>query len=259
MKPKVQCANFAWGEYILPDLNQNTEVVGARWEFIEVVRDVFPRFFEQLREQVYPNYASLVKSRSGYWETGWTFDTWQLNSDPERRLTPCLLAWAAKFNAAEETWILEGALQTLWFWHGHSEWRESLDTYGFHASCAVNTLSGGAESLFQFRHPGWDPQFQRWPSFRASIRRRFQSELKIYEQRLRSLVESQGAVRARSRFTSENFAWFALYQLGGMSTGRILKQYRDLEGDESTILKGVKTAANLLQWKHIRKGKKALP
>lgn len=110
--------------------------------------------------------------------------------------------------------------------------------------------------MFQFEHAGWNPQLQRWTSFRDSIEKAFQSELKVYEQRSRSLMESQGAIRARRRFSADNFAWFALYQLGSMSAVRILRQRPDLKGDESTILKGVKTAAGLLQWKTIRKARK---
>jgi hypothetical protein len=241
------------GEYILPDQGQNTEITGARREFIEMVRRVLPRFFEDLRERVYPKYARLVENQSDYWETGWTFETWQQHSDRDRELTPCLVAWAEKFHVAEETWILNGALETLWIWHRYPEERECLEIHGFHSYCCVETLSGGEEALFQFEHPGWDPQIQRWTSFRDSIEKRFQRQVQEYEQRLRSAVEAQGAVRARRRFRADHFEWFALYQLGSMSAVRILKGRLDLKGDESTILKGVKTAAGLLQWKSIRK------
>ena len=153
-------------------------------------------------------------------------------------------------------WILEGALQTLWLWHRHPDWRESLDISGFRSSCCVDSLSSEEERLFKFESYGWDPQIQRWGSFRDSIKEQFKKHLDAYEQRLRLLMESQGAVRARYRYSSDHFKWFALYQLGRMSAGKILQQRTDLKGDESTILKGIKTAADLLQWKSIRKAPK---
>lgn len=103
MNDRKQHSSLAFGEYISRDQFQNTEIAGARLEFMEVVRRVFPRFLEQLREGVYPNYARLVENRPGYWETGWTLETWQLLSDPDRQLTPCLVEWAGKFNSTPLT------------------------------------------------------------------------------------------------------------------------------------------------------------
>jgi hypothetical protein len=79
--------------------------------------------------------------------------------------------------------------------------------------------------------------------------------LDAYEQRLRSLLESRGAVRARHRYSVRHFEWFALWQLGGLSTTKLLKQYGG-KGDESTILKGLKKAADLVQWTNIRNSPK---
>jgi hypothetical protein len=256
MKQGKPVRNLGWGEFILPDQSQNTEIAGARWEFTKMVRRVFPRFFEQLRERVYPSFARLAENRPGYWELGWTFETWQLQSDPDQQLMPCLLGWAREFHA-DETWILEGALQTLWLWNGDPKLRESLDMFGFRSSCCVDVLTSDEERLFTFEHEGWDPQTQRWGSFRDSIKGKFQKHLDTYERRLSSLMESRGAVRARKRYSADHFAWFALYQLGGLSATKILQQHPALKGDESTILKGVKTAAGLLQWTNVRKPRKA--
>src|SRR5579863_8597631 len=120
MKPHKQSQILSWGEYILPDQSQNTEIAGSRWKFMGVVRQTMPRFFEELRRRVYPGYARLAENRPGYWERGWTFETWQLHSDRDQQLTPYLTAWARTFHA-EETWILEGALQTLWLGHRNPE------------------------------------------------------------------------------------------------------------------------------------------
>jgi hypothetical protein len=90
MKQRKEVRNLAWGEYIVPDQDQNSQIAGARWKLMEVVREVLPRFFEQLREQVYPTYARLAEDKPGYWETGWTFETWQLQSDRDRQVDALL-------------------------------------------------------------------------------------------------------------------------------------------------------------------------
>ncbi len=63
-------------------------------------------------------------------------------------------------------------------------------------------------------------------------------------------MQSRGAVRVRYSYSEDNLEWLALHQLAGMSATKILKQFvtLNLGGGESTILKGVKTAATLLHW-----------
>jgi hypothetical protein len=243
---------LAWCEYVLPQQDQNIEIAVARQEFIRLVKCVFPRFLEQLRGQVYPRYAELVETKRR--EPGWASEAWLVSDLPLE--LPTLVAWAKKFNVADEVWIIEGALRTLSLWHRDAEVRDALDVSGFDSYAAVDTLSDGDDEVFQFEHPAWDPQFQRWTTFRESIEKRFANKLLNYEQRLCSLMESQGAVRSRRRYSSDHLAWFALYQLGGMTARGILNRRSDLKGDESTILKGLKTAADLLQWKALRKFRK---
>ena len=131
---------LGWGEYISPDQNENTEIAEARWQFAQVVRRILPRFFEELRERVYPQYAHLSESRPDYWQAGWTFETWHLCSDRDNQLTPHLLSWARAFGVQEETWMLEGALQTLWLWNKDRECRDSIDIVGFHSCRAVDSF-----------------------------------------------------------------------------------------------------------------------
>ena len=256
MKQLKRVTNLAWGEFIVPDQSQNTEIAGARWMLMEVVSRVWPRFFEQLRARVYPTFARLAENTPGYWEPGWTFDAWQLQSDRDQQLTPVLLGWARAFHA-EEPWILDGALQTLGMWRRDPALRESLDFGGFRASCCVDTLSSEEDRLFTFEDDGWDPQFQTWGSFRDSTVRKFERLLDSYKQRMSSRMESQGAVRARKRYRVAHLEWFALYQFGGRSATKILRYCPDLKGDSSTILKGVQAAADLLKWKSLHKPRKA--
>jgi len=208
---------------------------------------VLPSFFEQLREQVYPLYASVAGARQDYWIPGWNFETWRLHSDPDGVLTRRLLAWARTFRA-EKSWILEGALQTLWHWHDNASLRESLDISGFRSSPCGQALTSDEERLFRFADSGWDPEYQTWATYRAYIQQQFKQKLTENETRLRSLVEARGAVRAHYGYSVDNFEWFALHTLGKMSATKILNQRTDLQGDESTIRKGVKAAAALIQW-----------
>lgn len=123
----------------------------------------------------------------------------------------------------------------------------------------MDTLSEGKEALFRFEYPGWDPQLERWTDFRKAAVTEFGRQLQAYEERQRSLIESQGAARARRRYRREHLKWFTLYQIAGRSVAQIIKDRTDLKGDASTILKGIKTAAELLQWNTLRSGSRPEP
>ena len=112
---RKQNSVLSWAEYISADNDQNIETAAARWQFMQAVQSVYPRFFTKLQQQIYPTYSRLAGRSESYWQTGWAFETWQLHSDRNQRLTAPLSAWAKPFNA-EEAWILEGALQSLWLW-----------------------------------------------------------------------------------------------------------------------------------------------
>jgi hypothetical protein len=254
MNPLKPHPQLNWAEYASPDQNPNAQIAAARSQFMHAVQRVFPRFLQELQKRVYPEYALLVESRQPYWSVGWTFETWQLHSDRDNRLTPLLVGWARAFNA-EQTWILEGALHTLWLWHRHPDWRTALDISGFQSNCSGDSLTSDDERLFCFEDPGWDPEFQKWQRYSDSIREQFEQKLTAYEKRVRTLVESRGAIRAHGRFSAVNFEWFVLYQLAKMSATKILRKSTLLRGDESTILKGVKIAATLLGWTPLRKSR----
>jgi len=149
------------GEYLVSDQGDDGQTVGARREFLNAARQVFPTFFEQLRENVYPQYALRAGNNPGYWHSGWKFQTWQLSSDRDNQLTRLLLRWARQFHAEEE-WLLEGALQTLSLWHAYPQDRETLDVRGFYASVGGPVLIGDDEQRFEFQDWGWDPQSSRW-------------------------------------------------------------------------------------------------
>jgi hypothetical protein len=224
---------------------EDNQLLGARWQFILALQRVLPIVFERLREGVYPEYARQADQKPKYWSFGWRFDTWQTCSDRENLVTPYLLDWARGYNLEGQTWILEGALQTLYFWLGSVASRESLDVWGFHSSAVIPILVGDEEHRFRFEDWGWDPQF--WPerSWSAHVRESFEKELSSHVSQVRELVESRGAVPAISRFRIEHFEWLALYQCGGHTLEQIQLRYPHL-GSRTTISKGMHQAARLI-------------
>ena len=245
---------LARGVYLTCD-----QTAGARRELMDAAQRVVPLFFERLREDVYPHFARIARKKPNYWQTGWKFATWHLTADRENELAPELLSWARQFNAGEagESWILEGALQTLWLWNQYPKLRTALNIEGFYPPSGGLILTSDDERCFNFEHPGWDPQFQRWADYRAYVKDLFDKELRSYERRIRTLIESRKAVPTRARYSVHNFEWFALYQFGGLSQSKIAELYTtaDETPDLSTIRKGLKAAAALVSWQNLRKGK----
>lgn len=76
------------------------------------------------------SFATLVRKRRRAWKSGRSLEVGKLLSDVQQQL-PCLVAWAERFNAADEMWLLEGAVQTLSLWRSEPEFRDSLDIRGF--------------------------------------------------------------------------------------------------------------------------------
>lgn len=235
------------GEYVVRNQEgQDDQIVGARWQFIKALRDVLPAFLNQLRDQVYPEYARLADGKSDYWETGWKFETWQELSDRDIQLTPVLMAWAREFNVQGENWILEGALQTLSNWHqslkgpGLAE----LDIWGFRQSIAVPGLISDEDHRFSFEDEGWDPTFSSSAAWRRGVKKRFVEALDAHERDTRKLAEDLGAIPAVSRFSADHFQWLALYQCGNSSLDSILRGARHA-ADKTTISKGIHGAARL--------------
>ena len=237
------------GEYIISDrYDNNNQVASARWQFIQAVQRKLPTFGEQLKKDVYPTFARFAGKKADYWETGWKFSTWQLHSDRKTELTPLLLAWAGAFNLAKETWILEGALQTMWVWHKFADARRSLDLQGFRPNVCGQILIPDGEHRFIFEDGGWDPQLSSWRGYGAIVRKRFETELRVYEKRIRALVQLRGGQRAIPRYSVEHLEWLALYHCGGWSLDKILK-CSPHAGDKTTISKGLHRAAQLAHLK----------
>jgi hypothetical protein len=234
------------GEYLISDQRGNTnQLASARWEFVQTLQRKLPAFGEQLRKDVYPKFARLARNKPDYWETAWKFSTWQLHSDRQNQLTPFLMAWARAFQLSAESWILEGALETMRRWQKHSDWRASLDIHGFRASVCGPILIGDAEHRFTFEDWGWDPQLLTWRAYHAHLQKKFKTELRAYEMRIRGLARSRAAQPVTSRYSIEHFEWLALYHCGNWSLEKILRVSPNA-ADKTTISKGLHTAARLI-------------
>jgi hypothetical protein len=222
----------------------NQQVANARWQFLMAVQRIVPEFFERLRNDVYPTYARLADERPRYWHTRGTFSIWRSCSDRDRRLTPILMAWAREFNLERETWILEGALQTLSNWHKVPRLRESLDIRGFRKPVCVSVLISDRDHSFQFEDGGWDPTLISFAGWRANARERFEAAMKRHCQQMQTLIEQRGGVPAVVRSSAEHFEWLALYQCAHASLDSILTR-APYAGDKTTISKGMHQAAEL--------------
>ena len=173
------------------------------------------------------------------------------NEDLES-LTVALRKWTTKFNVDDE-WLVNDALRTLRGWFVAPEWRRSLrwDTqYG------LSRITASTGERFEFTCEGWETELLTWSRYSESVRERFAKQLSQYERETRKLAESHGLVRARRKYSPNNFDWFVLYQFAGQSSTEIAKTgYGD--DPDSTVLKGIKAVAKLIGWQHIRKVAKA--
>ena len=245
-----------WGEYVLPDSENSEEVYRARLRLMETVKRVFPEFLKELSSAVLPSYSQLARdeklAKEGYdFETElWSDNHWCSPYDvltEDGGLKSALDKWALKFNATDK-WIIVRALRTLNDWHVSPAKRESL---------TWNTLQGFSYTPpivedFEFSSQRWDVLDVTWPVYSESLRRRFEERLTEYETRVRTLAESRGLVRAQRKHSPKNFEWFALYQFAGLSSKEIADQ-SDVAVDDSTVLKGIKTAKKLISWGDLRK------
>ena len=223
---------------------QDDQIAGARLQFIEAVRCFVPSFLERLREEVYPEYARLADINPEYWVVGSSFESWRLRSDRDNQFTPILMAWAQDFNVQGEDWVLEGALQTLSYWHQFPPLRAALDIAGFRQWNGFKGLISAEERRFEFSDEGWDPTFVSAIGWRTKIRKRFESAIRAHERRMLKLVVERGAIPAGRKFSREHFEWLAVYQCGNLSLQAILLRAKNV-GGKTTISKGIHNAAIL--------------
>jgi hypothetical protein len=190
---------------------------------------------------VYRNAMNLKESRT---RGGWS---WAPRCTGHDHLTSALSKWAARFHIKDE-WLMDEALRTLRGWYVAPDWRKSLRWNTQRAR--LGACSTGEE--FEFHFNGWETELFTWPAYRESLRKRFEDKLTEYEKNTRELAKSCGLVRARRKYSPENLEWFVLYQFAGRSSTSIANGKYG-EDPDSTILKGIKAAAHLIGWDHLRK------
>jgi hypothetical protein len=239
MKKEERPLRLTCSEFLASGRNGlNQQVGNARWQLLLAIQRNVPEFFEQLRDEVYPAFAKLAKP--GYWRTGFSFSMWQSRSDRDRELTPILMKWARRFHVEGETWILEGALQTLSTWNQFPHCRENLEILGFRKPVCVPGLISDHEHAFHFEDEGWDPTLISFAGWCVNVRKRFDAAMKQHGQQMRALVKGRGGVRAVVRSREEHFDWLALYQIANASLESIA---RSASRAKTTISKGIHQAA----------------
>lgn len=253
-------------EYVSQD-SGSVQLSRARLELFEAVKRVYPTFLEELSDPVFPLYRELAEAGCIFWgingpphvspyelvtqgslssSAGHSPDTPETLKKRES-LKAALFQWAVKFNA-DRVWLKDDALRTLQGWHTASEWRESLKWNPFYGRSG----SASTGDAFRFECQGWETQLLNWPIYRRWVRLRFEEELLKYEKQTRQLAKSCGLVRAQRKYSPVNFDWFVLYQFAGRSSTNIARgKYGD--DPDSTVLKGVKTAARLVGWGPLRR------
>ena len=243
---------LAYCEYVSPDTDASSQVWLARLLLIETAKRVHPGFLETLSNGVFPFYRKLAKK-------GYDFDKilWSASVSPYDALTTegglksALAKWAAEFNA-EAAWLKDGALRTLRDWYVAPDWRKSLRWHAIHGHS--DTAPTG--EAFEFRFMEWNTELFTWARYSELLRRLFEKTLLEYERKTRKLAESCGLVRATQKYSPDNFDWFVLYQFAGLSSTKIAADEWSSEHsaclDNSTVRKGIKAAAKLIGWDHLR-------
>jgi hypothetical protein len=245
---------LAYCEYVSPDPENSTEVWSARLRLIDAVKRIYPKVLTDLSLDVFPHYITAAKK-------GFNFDRilWSSHTSPtkeiakERELASALSVWAKRFNA-DVVWLTDQALRTLRGWYVAPDWRAALEWN----SLSSFTGSRSTGERFEFQCEGWETELLTWSRYSESVRERFETQLTAYEKQTRKLAESCGLIRARRKFSPDNLDWFVLYQFAGLSSGEIADKWaaKGKAVDESTVLKGIKVAAKLIEWKDLRSEKR---
>jgi hypothetical protein len=246
--------SLAFSEYVSPDSDSSVQVWRARLQVIEAAKRVFPIFLRKLSADVFPLYCQLAKEgklakgRNFFDKALWGNSPFEALTD-DGGLKAALAEWAARFNAEAE-WIMVGALRTLRGWYVAPDWRQSLVWDPHHGRTDRPAVGRG----FEFCYPRWEVQLLTWQAYSKSLRQSLEKKLLEYEKQTREHAASRGLVRARRKYSPDNLEWFVLYQFAGMTSKTIADRYvgQGKALDESTVLKGIKAAAQLIGWNQLR-------
>jgi hypothetical protein len=176
-------------EYVSEQEEESELTEAARQRFREAIREIYPYCLRALQKEVLPAFVELVnRSSDPRLLTSGVFTGLR-----DRRfdgIRESFLSWAQTFHVASESWFLDDLLRTLRNWHLYPTLRDALviDSGSFGSFIPISD----AEQRFEFLNSGWQPTIERWEQFSIRITTAFRAELKQYEQRIRSIVESRG-------------------------------------------------------------------
>jgi hypothetical protein len=178
----------------------------------------------------------------------WKYGPFEQLSD-DGPLKAALTEWANNFNAYAP-WLLNGALRTLRDWDAKPVRHKAREWLYMHVEHETQI-----EADFKFEYGAWRPQDMLWSQYRATLRKQLEKELAQYGNGICELAESAGLNRAQRKYSPVNLEWFALYQFAKKSSTDIADLYHG-KHDESSVLKGIHAAANLLCWERLRRSVK---
>jgi hypothetical protein len=258
----LQCA----GEYTSSKSDESELTEAARQEFRRSIYNLCPAFLESLDREIFPAFwAVAAGSRDPADPTFVLTDiesgdlilpmTIGLAHSRFKPLRSPVLAWAKRFNVENEGWFLRDVLRTKYYWAKYPRFRQNRH---FDSGISGGQVPfSGAEVEFIFQDPGWVPTKEKWRDFSTRLSESFQNELKAYEARIRSLVESRGYTRVPRKDTVEHFDWLALWQIAGYTQAEIADWHSAQRGkqfDETRIRQGIEEAARLVGLEILRSG-----
>ena len=239
---------LALAEYVSPSVGSSEAVGQARLYLMEIVHRVHFAMLQRLLAIVYPSFCEFADQRNCDHRVRFGHEPFK-SLPKESRLRLELSRWAAEFNA-HEGWLLDGALHTLNDWRIDPDWRQSLH---WHASFGFAVQAVLTEP-FDFRFRPWDVQIQSLQEYSSETLKQFRLELAAYQAKCREFAESQGLVRVQSKYSPDSLEWFVRYQFAGESSKEIADNWVEKHEavDDSTVLKGIKAVAKLIQWSGLR-------
>lgn len=262
---------LAYCEYVSPDTRDSIQASRARLRLFETVRSTCPKMLKELSDKVFPLFEELAGASHIFWgingpphvsphelltqtsvasSGGHTADT-PASTKKRQELKLAFDAWANAFHLTER-WAKDETVRTLGHWHRDPEGRKSLKWNPFYAHSSRASIG----KPFEFCCEGWETELLTWSRYRESVCRRFKEKLREYEKATRQQAESCGLVRSQRKYSLVNFEWFVRYQFAGWSSTKIAEECwlgQSRGPDESTVLKGVKAAAELIGWTELRK------
>jgi hypothetical protein len=244
--PRDTVTRFSSGDYVSPNADSTT--TGARNQFWHAVKQVCPEAIQALHDDVYPAFERACEERPDLDIGRFSFERAQsplipLIVDIAKKLN----AWAVTWSCGSEQWLLELAFDTLKLWRLSSPCRQGL-VLDLGAGVGWSGTSA-EERAFRFESAGWSPTSQHWADFESRSLEEFRRYLEKYRNRLSTLMEEKGAVRAPKKHKPEHLEWLVLFQLAGKSYKKIADEHAERTRENlnnSTIQQGVKVAAQLV-------------